>query len=59
MDPENNGDMRLTREQVNKLAQAVNRGSGVEEISLSRGSDGRLIVKEVVKVERMKALKLY
>lgn len=54
-----NGSLRLTRDQINKLAKAVNLGDGVDEVALSRGTDGRLIVKRVVKTETLRALKLY
>jgi hypothetical protein len=63
MDPDattGNGtvSVRLTADQVHKLAKAVNIAKA-EEIDVSNGADGRLLVKQVVKVERMKALKLY
>lgn len=59
MDPENNGSapMRLTIDQARKLVQAMN-NTKAEAVDISRGADGRLIVKQVVTVERYKALKL-
>lgn len=63
MDEEtNNGSspgVRLTRDQIASLGKTVGRNPDIEEVEVSRGVDGRLLVKQVVKVERMKALKLY
>lgn len=59
MDPENNGDhVRLTRQQIMSLYRAVSNNANLQEIDVSHGTDGRLLAKEVVKVERLKALKL-
>jgi hypothetical protein len=58
MDPETNGSFRLTRQQLANLGKAVGRNPEIEEVELTRAIDGRLVVKQVVKVERMKALKI-
>lgn len=62
MDPdnttENGAGVRLTREQIASLGKTVGRNPDIEEVEISHGVDGRLLVKQVVKVERMKALKL-
>lgn len=59
MDPENNGthSLRLTRQQISSLSKAMAHNE-VEEVDLYRASDGRLVVRQVVKVERFKALKI-
>jgi hypothetical protein len=60
MDEENttNGTLRLTRQQVASLGKAVGRNPDIEEVELFRAADGRLVVRQVVKVERLKALKM-
>jgi hypothetical protein len=58
VDPETNGSFRLTRQQISNLGKAVGRNPAIEEVELTRAVDGRLVVKQVVKVERMKALKI-
>jgi hypothetical protein len=57
---EENGvnSLRLTREQISSLGKAVGRNPEVEEVDLYRATDGRLVVRQVVKVERFKALKI-
>jgi len=52
-----NGTLRLTRDQVAALGKAVAR-SEAEGVELSRGEDGRLIVKQVVTVEKLKSLRI-
>lgn len=58
MDPETNGAFRLTRQQIINLGKAIGRSPNTEEVELARTPDGRLIVREVVKVERLKAFKI-
>lgn len=58
MDPETNGTFRLTRQQIVNLSKAIGRKPDTEEVELARTPDGRLIVREVVKVERLKAFKI-
>jgi hypothetical protein len=58
MDPETNGNgVRLTLDQVRKLAQTMN-NAHADEVNLSYGADGRLIVKQVIKTEKFKSLPL-
>lgn len=52
-----NGNVRLTLEQVRKLAQSMG-NARADEVVLSYGTDGRLIVKQVIKTEKFKALPL-
>jgi hypothetical protein len=59
MEPENNGSMslRLTMRQVRSLEKAM-ANTNADEVIISRGEDGRLIVKQVVKTEKFRALKI-
>jgi hypothetical protein len=54
----NNGkSIRMTRRQVEALAKAV-LNTNTEAVQLSLGEDGRLIVKAVETVEKLRALKI-
>jgi hypothetical protein len=57
MEWQKNGAIRLSKRQITDLASAVSH-KNVEMVELSEGADGRLIVKEVQTVERLKALKI-
>jgi len=52
-----NGSVRLTRKQVQQLATTV-ANVQAEEVDISNGEDGRLLVKQVIKTEKLKALPL-
>jgi len=52
-----NGSVRLTRKQVQQLATTV-ANVQAEEVDISHGDDGRLLVKQVIKTEKLKALPL-
>jgi hypothetical protein len=58
MEMNTNGSVRLTRQQISDLGKTIGRNPDVEEVELTHGDDGRLLVRQVVKVERLKALKL-
>jgi hypothetical protein len=49
--------MRLTRKQVNAIASAMSTANA-DQVDLSYGEDGRLLVKQVLTVEKFKALKV-
>jgi len=53
----NGKGVRLSLDQVRKLAQSMNNANATE-VELTNGSDGRLIVKQVIKTEKFKALPL-
>jgi len=59
MDPMENGigGLRLSFKQVQSLLTAMTNTSS-SEVVLSRGEDGRLIAKQVVKTEKLRALKI-
>lgn len=57
MEAGNGNGVRLTLEQVRRLAQSMN-NAHADEVDLSLGSDGRLIVKQVIKTEKFKSLPL-
>jgi len=60
MYPENNGSskaVRLSLKQVRSLEKAM-ANTGADEVEIGRGEDGRLIVKQVVKTEKLRALKI-
>lgn len=58
MEASSNGNsVRLTRKQIQQLATTV-ANVGAEEVDISRGDDGRLLVKQVIKTEKLKALPL-
>ena len=59
MDPLENGTtpLRLTYKQVRSLMDAMT-NTKAAEVELSRGEDGRLIARQVVTVEKLRALKI-
>jgi hypothetical protein len=57
MEASSNGSVRLTRRQVQQLATTV-ANVNADEVDLSIGVDGRLLVKQVIKTEKLKALPL-
>jgi len=53
----NGNNVRLTRKQVKQLATTVE-NANAEEVDISNGEDGRLLVKQVIKTEKLRALPL-
>ena len=53
----NGNNVRLTAKQVQQLATTV-ANTHAEEVDLSNGEDGRLLVRQVIKTEKLRALPL-
>jgi hypothetical protein len=53
----NGTGMRLTRKQVQSLLTAME-NTNADQVDITRAEDGRLIVKQVMTVERLRALKI-